>query len=100
MANTYDIGDLARVTVDYARNGSAIDPTTVSLVVRAPDGTPSTYVYGTDVELVRVAQGSYRVDLDVEQAGIYRYRWTSTGTGKDSEESWFEVRPRLVEDEA
>lgn len=89
---TYDIGDLARLTATFTMDGAAVDPSTVSLIVKAPDGTLTTKVYGTDAELERTATGVYRMDLTITQAGTYRYRWVSTGTGKAAEEGQFDVR--------
>jgi hypothetical protein len=66
------------------------------VVIREPDGTETTYTYGTSSELVRTSQGHYRVDIEPDQAGTHRFRWTSTGTGKASEEGWFQIRHRRV----
>ena len=97
MSNgTYDIGDVMRITGSFAQSGSALDPTTVSLQVKTPDGVVTTYVYPTDAALVRLAQGSYRLDFSVTQAGQHWYRWVTTGTGAAAEENWFVVRPKQV----
>ena len=94
--NTYDIRDVVRITAAFTQSGSALDPTTVSLIVRTPDGALTTYVYPTDAALVRVSLGNYRLDFAVTQAGQHWYRWVTTGTGAAAEESWFAVRPKQV----
>ncbi len=53
-----------------------LDPTTVTCVVRGPDGESTTYTYGTDAELIRVDQGRYRCDIGLMQRGSYRWTWT------------------------
>jgi hypothetical protein len=98
MASTFDVGDEVRMSTVFTTTatGAALDPSTVSLTVMTPDRVETTYVYGTDSALVRTATGNYRLDLSITQAGVHRFRWTSTGTGQASEESWFEVRARRV----
>lgn len=90
--NTYDIGDVVRITGSFTQSGVALDPTTVKLDVKTPDGVVTTYVYGTDAALVRTAQGQYRLDFLVAQSGAHWYRWLSTGTGAAGEQNWFGVR--------
>ena len=52
--NTYDLGDLVRLTGTFKNTtGALIDPGTVSFKVRAPGGAVTTYVYPTDTQLVR-----------------------------------------------
>ena len=93
MANTYDIGDVVRITGTIAQGVSALDPTTVSIVVRRPDGIKRTFVYLTDAEVVRTAQGAYRLDYTTTLAGPHWYRWISTGTGAAAGEERFVVAP-------
>lgn len=73
----------------------AVDPTTVALSVKAPNGTVTTYTYAL-AEIIKDSTGNYHKDLPISAAGTYRYRWTSTGTGQASEESWFVIRQRAV----
>lgn len=73
--------------------GTAIDPTTLTCKIRKPDRTVTTYVYGTDVELVKSATGTYYVYFSVTLDGVHRYRFSSTGTGQAANEAEFEVLP-------
>lgn len=95
--NTYDIGDVVRISNVFTvtSSGAVIDPGTVTLVVMAPDTTEATYTYAGS-SVTKDSTGTYHVDISPAMAGIYRYRWTSTGTGAGSEESRFEIRPRRV----
>lgn len=95
MAETYDIGDEVRLTASFTQSDVAVDPSTVSLTVQLPDGTSTTYTYAGST-ITRSSAGHYMKDVTPSQAGIHRYRWTSTSNGAASEEGWFEVRPRLV----
>lgn len=93
---TYDIGDQVRVTAtltDLA--GTATDPTAVTLTVRKPDGTSTSYTYGAGT-VTKSATGVYYKDVDVDQAGEWNYRWTGTGALVVAEEGQFYVRARRV----
>ena len=91
----YDIGDLVTLTgtfTDAPTNGTVHDPTTVSVTIREPDGTATTYVYGTDAEVTKASTGVYNCDWSIDQSGQHFYRWFATGTGQASEESSFLVK--------
>lgn len=95
MANTYDVGDVVRLSNVVEQGGAAMDPTTLTLIVKLPDATETTYTYA-GATITRDSAGNYHVDVSVTMPGKHRYRWTSTGTGQASEEDWFEVRSRRV----
>lgn len=95
MANTYDIGDVVRIYGAFSQASIPIDPSTVTLQVAAPDATSVTYTYA-GATIVKDSVGNYHVDIDILQRGTYRYRWSSTGTGKAAEENWFQVRTQRV----
>lgn len=90
--NSYDIGDVVRLTGTFTVSGSATDPTTVSLLIRRPDGVKTTLVYGTDVALEKTGTGAYRCDYDPVVSGVHWYRFFSTGTAKAAEEQSFTVK--------
>jgi hypothetical protein len=71
--------------------GAAQDPTNVFFKQKDPEGTVTTYEYGTDSELVKDSTGNYHVDVDADQAGIWYYRFEATGTGKGADEQTFTV---------
>lgn len=89
MANRYDQGDLVHVIgtwTDPYDDDAAIDPDVVNVTVTDPSGTETTYVYGTDAEVVRSSVGVYYADIDVSsEGGDWWYRWWSTGTGQAAE---------------
>lgn len=91
--NSYDVGDVVRCTGAFANSvGTAMDPTAVLCKVRKPDGTVTTLTYGTDAALVKAAIGSYYTDVVATDAGIWYYRFYSTGTGQAAGEASFRVR--------
>ncbi len=92
MASSYDIGDLVRVSGIFTNTaGAATDPTAIKVSVRAPDGTLTTYTYGTDAALKKETTGSYYLDIDATLAGFWFYRWFGTGAVQAADEAWFEV---------
>ena len=90
MANSYDQGDLVRVSSTFTdENGSPADPAAVFCEVRDPSENVSTYEYGQDAALVRDDTGDYHLDIDADEAGWWHYRWYSTGNGQAAEEDRF-----------
>jgi hypothetical protein len=92
-ANSYALGKVVRVQGTFAQNSIAVDPTTVSVVLRRPDGIKRTYVYGTDAEVIRQATGIYYLEYPTVLAGQHWYRWSSTGNGTSAGEKAFVVEP-------
>lgn len=76
---SYDKGDLVRLTVAFTDlGGTAADPTTVTLSVRDPAGTITTYTYA-GAQVIKEATGAFYYDLALSTVGVYTYRWTGTG---------------------
>lgn len=94
----YDVGDTVRLTSDFAlTNGSAADPSEVTLRVRTPGGETTLYeITSPYSELVRDAVGSYHCDLAITEAGTWAYRWQGTGTVATVEEGQLYVRRSKV----
>lgn len=93
--NTYDIGDVVRLSSAFTQDDAPIDPTTVSLKVMNADGTSNTYTYAAG-QLVKDSSGVYHYDIAPAARGTYRYRFFSTGIGTAAEEKWFQVRAQQV----
>lgn len=94
MATHFDQGDKPRLTATFEdADGTDTDPTAVLFKFVDPSGNATTYTFGVDAELVKSAVGIYYVDVDCDEAGTFRWRWYSTGTGQAAEEGWFVVEP-------
>ena len=99
MATTYDIGDCVRLTVTFLTvAGATADPSKTYLDIQTPDGaiTYSTYSAGTTA-IIRSGVGDFYKDILTTGAGLYEYRWHSTGTVHTAQEGWFSVRTRRVQ---
>lgn len=82
---SYHAGDLVRITAAWTdADGDPADPTAVFAAYSDPSGNVTTLEYNVDVELVRDSAGNYHVDIDADEAGKWRYRFYSTGTGQAS----------------
>lgn len=89
----YDKGDRVQFTAAFTNlAGVAADPTTIRFKFKRPDLTETTWVYGTDVQVVRDGIGAYHADLDVDQSGDWTYRWEGVGAVQTAEEKAFIVR--------
>ena len=86
------IGDLVRVSATFTVSGTATDPATVTLKVRDPSGTTTTYTYGA-ATVTKDSTGAYHRDVSATTAGRWLYRWEGTGTAQAAEEAAFDVEP-------
>ncbi len=74
-------------------NRTDIDPDTVTVKIYSPQGTITTYVYGTDAEVVKASTGDYYIDYTPNESGVWHYRWETTGTDETlAIEGYFRVQ--------
>lgn len=92
-ANTYLVGQTAKLLATFTLDGSDADPTTVSVVVRRPDGIRQTYVYGVGADVVKDSTGHYRLNYTPTLAGNHWHYWVSTGAAAAAGELMFVVSP-------
>lgn len=95
--NQYYVGDSVRVstsTVFQDSGATPADPDVVTGKFKDPSGNVTTYVYGTDAELVKDGTGNYHFDIDIDEAGVWWYRIageTSAGLLRGADEGAFEA---------
>lgn len=84
---TYEIGDGVRLACTFtdAINGALVDPTTVTLALRLPDGTTPT------TSPVKDSTGKYFFDFTTTLAGVHWFRWAGTGSFASASEGAFAV---------
>lgn len=88
----FEQGALVRSEATFVILDVEDDPDEVLVDVTPPDGTVTTYVYGTGDDVVRFGAGRYRVSIDTtDQPGPYRGRWHSTGNGQGAKSFSFDV---------
>lgn len=89
----YHAGDVRKLQATFKDSaGTNTDPTTVTFKIRAGDGSATTYVYGTDAQLVKSATGVYYVLWTIASRRRHYYRFVGTGTVAAAEEGEFAVR--------
>ena len=83
----HDVGDKVRSTCTFTDVASStpVDPTTVKVTVTDPNDTATTYIYGTDPEIVKDSAGTYHTDIYLTVAGIWTVRWFSEGSAEAAE---------------
>lgn len=97
--NVYDVGDRTEISASFTDPNSGdepIDPTTVKVHYKKPDGTVTTKVHGTDVEVVKEDTGDYKIEITLDAAGVWRYRWEGEGAAIAAEEGQLLVRAQEV----
>jgi hypothetical protein len=74
--------EIATLTNTFSVNGTATDPTAISLAVTTPAGTTSTYTYAL-AEITKTGTGVYTKDIPCTEDGVWQYVWTGTGPASD-----------------
>ena len=89
--NTYDIGDSVTVTASIAATaGGMIDPTSLFLEVKWPNGSLGTFGYS---DFTKVSTGNYTFNVNcLNMSGYYFQRWFSTGSGQAAQVKEFFVQ--------
>lgn len=89
--NVYDVGDRIRVWGEFTDlAGTATDPTTIVCKHQDPSGNETTVTYPTSI--VKASTGRYYLDIDIDEAGTWYYRWNATGAVVAAGETSFVVR--------
>ena len=93
----YDLGDTRRLSAAFTITGNsppAVDPTSLTFSMREPDGTVTSYVYGSSpASLIKDSTGNYHVDWLIAQVGKHYYRWIGTGAAAEADTDEFEALP-------
>ena len=92
----YDPGTCIRLSVVFEVDGVETDPTTVSLKVRKPDGTTTTYTYPATI--TKDSAGRYHKDITpaAGEQGRWFYQCIGTGTAAATGERSFRVREQVI----
>src|SRR4051812_3475139 len=95
----HDIGETVPLTAafDDADANTAFDPPTVTLVVRKPDETETTYEWPAGAGgITRTALGRFRHLEIPDMAGRWQYWYAGDGDTPAVEPSTFDVRPLIT----
>lgn len=74
-------GQGARFVLTYKNtDGELADPSAIRFMHRAPSDTETTtWTYGDGAEIVRDSLGVFHVDLEFDEAGVWKWRHESDG---------------------
>ena len=87
----YHIGDTVRLQCTFTNAASVnTDPAAVALTVQDPSGTDTAYTYA-GATITRSAAGVYYVDVTIDEAGTWEFRWVGTGTVTQADQGSFYV---------
>lgn len=89
---SYDQYQRVRISGAFTVSDVATDPTAVTFKIKDPSSNITTYVYGTDAEVVKASTGNYYVDYDVDEVGVWYFKWRGTGAVVAANESEFYVQ--------
>lgn len=80
MSNFYQ-GTSVRIRATFEDADHVVtDPTTITGKFSTPAGVTTTYVYGTNAELVKEATGIYYFDINLNAPRVWNFRFEGTGT--------------------
>lgn len=87
----YTIGQMITLRGVFTKkaDGTAVNPGTVRLNIKKPDGTLTTYQYPADIS--RDTDGDYYMDYAPDMSGMWSYYFWSTGNGQAADGGEFEV---------
>lgn len=89
----YFVGQKPRFNGDFRLGSVLTDPSVVKFIFHRPgDAAPTVWTYGVDAAVVRSATGKYHVDLSLNVAGSWTWRWESTGTVEAAMQGKISVR--------
>ncbi len=93
--NQYRTGSTVRVLSDFTTvaTGAPVDPSTVTLTVRDPDGNVTVYTYAA-AQVVKDSTGDYHYDVGpCTIDGTWAYYWLGGGTDQAADEYYFQILP-------
>lgn len=95
-ANTYDIGDVVRITGTFRSTAGVLaNPSKVTFKYEDPSANVVT-VTSTSGTVFNPSTGLFYVDVSPDEPGVWEYRIYSTGSITSSTEDWFRVRKQRV----
>ena len=96
--NNFLTGATARITARIVAlaTGQAADPSGLVLKIRKPDKTLVTLTFGVDIVLVKDSVGNYHADVLLDQAGVWHWRFESSGANSGVAEDKLTVKASHV----
>ena len=88
----YVVGQRPRFSAQFRLGSVMMDPTLIKFIYKKPSGSsPIVLTYGVDAALVKEATGKYYVDLFLDEAGLWKWRYESIGVVDSAQQDHFSV---------
>ena len=88
----YVVGQRPRFSAQFRLGSTLTDPTIIKFIYKKPGASsPTVLVHGVDAELVKEATGKYYVDLLLDEAGFWKWRYESMGIVDSAQQDSFSV---------
>jgi len=65
----------------YDESHTLFDPATVKCMVQKPDGSETTYTYGSSANLTKTSTGWYKCTFDADAHGMWYVSWMGADSG-------------------
>lgn len=89
---TFVVGSTWRPKARFKAAGTLTDPTSITLIIRQPNGTETSYTYGA-AQITKVSTGIYYKDIAIDAGGQWVARYKGTGAVPDAAEHVLDVPP-------
>jgi hypothetical protein len=94
---SYPFESPVRVFIEYLDSDlEPIDPSTVKVKIRKPDGVLVEYQFGVGGDVAKDSIGAYSTVVTADQDGDWLYRWEATGPVAVIKEGIFSVHENVV----
>lgn len=81
---SFEVGSTLQATLVVRKAGQLVDPTTVTLLLKKPDGTTASPTPS------KLSTGNYVVTFVADVPGRWLFLWTTSGNSADGvRSSWF-----------
>lgn len=91
----YEVGDKVRFDLRFTRNGTLVDPATITLKVKDPGAITTTYTYAGGT-ITKTSTGLYWIEVSAASAGEWTWRAESTGDYATAQQGTYIVQPALA----
>lgn len=96
MSDPWIIGQVARVSVALTdAAGAAADPGALTLKIKTPSGTTTSYAFGGGTTL-KDGTGAYHADIPLAESGEYRWRWEAAAPSAGADQGYLFVEAALL----
>lgn len=96
MPDTYAKGQIVRCEGKFEVEATRVlvDPATITFKAKSPTGVLTTYTTPAS-QIIKDATGKYHVDVNANTAGVWTYRFESSGTYQAADERTFIVEASI-----